>query len=62
MNSADVGERPPLCFCCVIVFRASHVHGIGDVEPCSLEIAPAGLVVTEGDVGLMAASSLSDSP
>ena len=62
MNSADVGERPPLCFCCVIVFRASHVHGIGEVEPGSLEIAPAVFVVSGGVVGLMAANSLSDSP
>ena len=61
MNSADVGERPPLCFGCVVVFRASHVHGIGEVVPCSFEIVPPGLVVGGGVVGLMAVSSRSDS-
>ena len=61
MNSADVGERPPLCFGCEIVLRASHVHGIGEVVPWSFEIAPPDLVVGGGVVGLMAVSSRSDS-
>jgi len=61
MNSADVGERPPLCLCCEFVFRASHDHGIGEMVPCCLETVLPGLVGSGGVGGLMADSSLSES-
>ena len=61
MNSADVGERPPLCLCCVFVFRASHVHGIGETLPVCLELALPDLFVIGGVVGRMADSNISDS-